>query len=488
MASIYARGGKLWARIKGFKAAGEWASVKTDYTVGDEKNAELWARRMEDRIRARGASDGPLTLARYAIGEPYAERPNWIERRKSLGVRSWQNEESRMRLHILPVLGQMALTEIRPMHVRDFLGALIKAHALAPRTVREVYATLARAFVTAIGDELVEASPCQLKRGCRELPTRRDVDPEWRSQATYTQHEIERLISDPAIPVDARVQYALKSIAMLRHGEVAAVRWRNYDPTMQPLGRLHIVAAWDSRTHTEKGTKSGAPRAVPVHPTLAKLLAEWKLTHWARVYGRAPTDDDLIVPNLALGHLDGPTCGRRYPRHLDALGLRRRAGARRNRGGHDLRAWGVTRYQTSGAHRDILKLSSHGAGGSVIDGYTRVPWPEQCAEIAKLNIERLDGEILALATGLATRSARQLNYWGKRRIPQGQQPAQTTGSDRESVRNSADSQDPSGSTRIAPVARLGTELDALADAVLAGDMALARKLARQARRPAMQAV
>lgn len=491
MASIYARRGTttIYARIKGYEKPGKWWSGKTEYKLGEEENAKRWAARMEERIASRGKHDGPLTLARFVIGEPIGERKNWVERRKALGVRSWHNEESRMRLHILPVLGHMALTEIRSMHVRDLLCSLVESGKLGARTIREVYATLARAFATALGDELgLETSPCQLKARSRELPKRHDVDPEWRPQATYTPNEIERLISDPALPVDARVQYALKSIAMLRHGEVAALRWRHYDPTAEPLGRLNIVAAWDSRNHAEKGTKSGAPRAVPVHPTLAKLLAEWKLTHWARVYGRAATDDDLIVPNLALGHLDGPTCGRRYPRHLRLLGLRERAGRRRNRGGHDLRAWGITSYQTSGAHRDILKLSSHGAGGNVIDGYTRVRWPEQCAEISKLKIERLDGEILALATRVATRSAKQLNYWGKRNLPQGQQTTPMAASDRESAPNQADSHDPGDSTRIDAVARLATELEALAAAVLAGDSKLARKLARQAGRPAMKAV
>lgn len=488
MASIYARGGQLWARIKGFKRAGKWDSVKTDYPVGEEHNAKRWAQRMEDQIRDRGARDGPITLARFAVGEPIGERKNWIERRKALGVRSWHNEESRMRLHILPALGHMALTEIRAVHVRDFLRKLIEAGELAARTTREVYATLARAFDTAVGDELVESSPCQLRGRCRELPKRRDVDPEWRSQATYTPYEIVRLIADPVIPVDSRVQYALKSIAMLRHGEVAALRWRHYDPTREPLGRLDIGAAYDSRNRTEKSTKSGEPRAVPVHPTLARILAEWKLSGWESVYGRAPTADDLVVPNLALGHLDGPTSGRRFPRHLRALGLRERAGQLRNRGGHDLRAWGITRYQAAMAHRDILKLSSHGRGHGVIDGYTRIDWPEQCAEIAKLTLDIPDGEIVALATGLATRSAKQLNYWGKRGLPQGQQTPQTAASVLESAPKSADSVDPGESTRTQAVASLATELDALADAVLAGDLKLARKLAREARRPAMAAV
>jgi hypothetical protein len=490
MASIYARGRTLYARIKGYKVPGKWESIKTDYSVGDEKNAERWAQRMEDQIAARGAADGPLTLARFALGEPYAGRDNWVARRKALGVRSWWNEEGHLRLHILPALGSMALVEIRFVHVRDFVQSLIQSTSkkLSARMIRAIYDTLARLFITAVGDEIVEVTPCQLKRGCRELPKRRDADAEWRSNATYTQHEVERLISDPALPADAHVQYALKSIEMLRHGEMAALRWRNYDPTPDPLGRLRIVASYCSRTRQLKETKSGDPRDVPVHTTAAAILAEWKLSGWARVYGRAPTDDDLIVPNLALGYLDGPTAGRRFPRHLRLLGLRERAGARRNRGGHDLRAWGISRYTELGANERILRLSSHGKRGDVMGGYTRGMWLVQCAQIAALKIERLDGEIVELATGLATRSVKQLAYWGKRRRTAVQQARPVTAPVLESAPNPAGANDPGGTLRTQPVASLATELEALADAVLAGDSKLARKLARQARRPAMAAV
>src|SRR3954453_16187168 len=40
--------------------------------------------------------------------------------------------------------------------------------------------------------------------------------------------------------------------------------------------------------------KSGA--GMPAHPTLAAILAEWKLSGWAAMMGRQPTPDDLIAP------------------------------------------------------------------------------------------------------------------------------------------------------------------------------------------------
>ena len=73
---------------------------------------------------------------------------------------------------------------------------------------------------------------------------------------------------------------------------------------------------------------------------------------------------------------------------LEALrGLRIEASAERARGGHDLRSWFITRAQERGAHRDLLRIVSHGIGSDVMSGYTRTTWAALCGEMAKLAIE-----------------------------------------------------------------------------------------------------
>jgi integrase len=82
---------------------------------------------------------------------------------------------------------------------------------------------------------------------------------------------VERLISDTRILEDRRVFYAFKGLADLRHGEAAGLCWRNYDPSLEPLGSLSLHR-----------TKTQVPRRIPVHPTLARVLAEWKLAGFER--------------------------------------------------------------------------------------------------------------------------------------------------------------------------------------------------------------
>jgi integrase len=144
-------------------------------------------------------------------------------------------------------------------------------------------------FYTAEAEELIESSPCKLTRDI--LPPSEDADPEWRQGAVFSKAEVERLIGDERIPLDRHVFYAIESLAGLRHGEACGLRWRHYDPEVKPLGRLTIATSYDTgRTKTRK------VRMAPVHPVLAALLAEWRLSGWSALFGCSPQPDDLIVP------------------------------------------------------------------------------------------------------------------------------------------------------------------------------------------------
>ena len=107
---------------------------------------------------------------------------------------------------------------------------------------------------------------------------------------------------------------------------------------------------------------------------------------------------------------------------LDALGLRIEAGEHRDRGGHDLRSWFITTCQEHGAHRDLLRVVTHTSKGDVVSGYTRAQWPALCAEVGKLRVSILDGEVLPLATEFATAELRAVRRWRKVVTPMGLEP------------------------------------------------------------------
>jgi hypothetical protein len=98
---------------------------------------------------------------------------------------------------------------------------------------------------------------------------------------------------------------------------------------------------------------------VPVHPTLAKILAAWKLSHWERIYGRAPTPDDFVVPTRNMTPVDSSDANHALKADLAVLGLRLEAGEHRDRGGHDLRGWYQTRTIEDGGDSLIIRRTTH---------------------------------------------------------------------------------------------------------------------------------
>jgi hypothetical protein len=81
---------------------------------------------------------------------------------------------------------------------------------------------------------------------------------------------------------------------------------------------------------------------------------------------------------------------------LGFLGLRTRAGQRRNRRGHDMRRTFITLARTDGAIDGLLRWVTHGPSSEVIDVYTSPPWAALCAEISKLKIALNEGALVSL--------------------------------------------------------------------------------------------
>jgi integrase len=465
MAGIYRRRRKLWARYRNER--GVWVSEKTPFAVGQEEAASKYVAKLQrdmDKARATLAGNAPpLTLEAYVLA--------WIVVRERRGLRGVKHDRARLLNHLVPRLGARMLADITKVDMRDLVRWLCEPEReLAPRTVRHIYGLTRTMFSDALLEGKVEVNPCQLAR--RDLPAKTDADPEWRAAATYTLGEVQLLITDERIAVERRVQYALKAIAGLRHGEVAGLRWRHYDATIEPLGRLLIATSYNN-----KRTKTDVTRRVPVHPTLAAILAAWKLSHWERVYGRVPQPDDLVVPARTMRPITANAAHKVFKDDLAKVGLRVEAGTKK-RGGHDLRSWFITTCQEHGAHRDLLRVITHTSKSDVMDGYTRAPWPALCAELGKLRISVLDGKVLALATRSATRDLTLLNRWRNMATPTGFERKISTAPPDSTPQDHENTHAPSGAERIERVANLATRL---ADAVLAGEHDTARVLAEQIR-------
>jgi len=401
MGSIFARGERLYMHYK--TVASNWKQRRTDFVVGQEKEAEKFLEQLEEQIEAAIAlgerEEGPMTVRRYF--------EKWSERRKAKGVASAKDDEARIRLHVLPVVvdkqtgqtfGDLLLDEVRPRHAREVVDGLLEKmnkKELAPRSVRHAFFTTRTMFQHAVSvDERLTANPCVVPKNY--LPAKQDADPTWRSSAKFTHAEVERLISDERIPEDWRAMYAALFLTGARFGEMAALVVSDYDRTMKPLGKVTVSKSYDFKNRRVKSTKTGRACEVPVHPTLAKVLAEWLIGGWERFMGRAPKPDDLMFPSgkphLTHGQFRNNNIAlKQFHQHCELIGLRTRRI-------HDSRRSFISLARDDGAQRDVIKSLTHPFDGSdAHDSYTTFAWSRCCEEVAKLKIQlRRPGEVIAL--------------------------------------------------------------------------------------------
>jgi integrase len=333
-----------------------------------------------------GGASGPLV-------ETYGEQ--WIEKREKSGVITISDEAQRLRTYVFPVIGKKALSAVRRPEVVELMAKIQsepskhthKPHA--PRNIHRIYEALRTMYSTAVLDDVVLASPCTLRVRRGELPPKKDKNPRWRALAIFTRDEVEQLISDERIPLQRRVYYAIAFLAGMRLGEVSGRRFRDYDDKAVPLGQLLVATQYD-----DKDLKGDRPsREVPVHPTLAKVLAEWRLHGFALVYGRHPTPEDFIVPKRAigrnrLGNRLGITPGaqqqqnvwRNFQVDLKKIGLRPRRV-------HDTRRTFISLSKADGADKYLCRWVTHGPRKEdAWDDYNSPPWDALCEQVAKLKI------------------------------------------------------------------------------------------------------
>lgn len=388
--TVFARGGMLYAQIKNH--SGKWCQVATGFRIDQRSEAARWVRDYQRNIddeRAGGITGN--TLADW-IAE-------WSIVRGEQGV-DGNNDTARLTKYVLPRIGQRPIADIDSVHLAELFAEIRKTpietgKPPAPRTVYNVYSALCAAFRDAVFARKVKTSPCMLAE--TQLGPKLDATPGWNRNAVFTRDEAKALISSPAIPWDRRVAYAIELLAALRPGENAVLRWRHYDPTVKPLGSLFVGEALNSKRGTTKRTKTDTEKDVPVHPTLAAMLAEWKLSGWAEMHGRNPTPDDLIVPlppadaRARTKRADDEPfrtsyyAGRRWrDEDLRALGWR-------DRRHYDMRATFVTLALEDGADEHIIetRVTHTRKTRSAFSRYNRgKQWAIVCTEVAKLCLVR----------------------------------------------------------------------------------------------------
>ncbi len=186
--------------------------------------------------------------------------PRWLDgyaranKLKPSTVNTYEN--IRLKLHILPALGALRLSEVDDAALQRLKGRMLE---LDPKTVNDVLGVLSKLLKTAIEWKEIDVMPCMIK------PLRRDMN---KAPRFHDFDEYEQLVESAAKEgADVLAFLLLGGEAGLRRGEIIAVEWPDID-----FKRNQITVAradWEGTVGVPKGGKT---RRVPMTTRLVAAL------------------------------------------------------------------------------------------------------------------------------------------------------------------------------------------------------------------------
>jgi integrase len=328
--------------------------------------------------------------------EPVAavpENPAFAEHlRRFTGSRTYESaEKDRRRVEVYLAASPVAavpVRELKPAHALTLITFLQglpsrRGGKLGASAVRSIFDVCLRALDVAVMHELLPSNPFRLGPVRAELPRKRHKDPKARRGWWFRREEVEQLLCDPRIEADRRVMYAVLFLTGMRFGELAALRFGDWDRAARPFTRITVSLAIKSVSKTEGATKTEAEKQVPVHPALEGALVEWFERGWARYMGRAPTAEDYVIPSVRGRRKGAPrnssTANRTFRDDCVTLGLR-------SRHMYCARHTFITLTQEDGGDGTVLRWITHAPPSTAYDGYSREQWGRLCRELGKLQI------------------------------------------------------------------------------------------------------
>lgn len=183
-----------------------------------------------------------------------------VNKKSSVKSLTWEDYERNIRNHLVPLFGDILITEIRPSDVQKMIPYLEGkglSSASAGKALRYLKAILRYAYSL----DLINSDPTKPIRAPRIV--RQEVD-------FLSPKETRDLLK--AADEDMRAILATACYAGLRQGEILALRWKDVDFDEH---RIRVVRTYHySHGFSEPKTKSSR-RAVPIPSTLVSILENY---------------------------------------------------------------------------------------------------------------------------------------------------------------------------------------------------------------------
>lgn len=218
----------------------------------------------------------------------------WYENHSKPKIRPTTQEtyESRIRLHIIPEIGDIPLNKLTQNDLQQFYGRLKKSgrkrftdkygEGLSDRMVRMCHATCRSALEKAVQDGLIRVNPAI---GCK-LPPKKA-----REMQVLTREELQRFLIQAKFEGYYEV-FLLDLATGLRRGELMALQW---DDLNFKTGVLNVnKQVYDVRGQLQISTPKtkNSVRKIVLPPAVVEVLREYKETVDSRWMFPSPVKED----------------------------------------------------------------------------------------------------------------------------------------------------------------------------------------------------
>jgi integrase len=275
-----------------------------------------------------------------ALWRPYLDR-------KQVKPSTKRSYDCELKVHILPALGTMRISDVSPLHIERLLQSRLEGGS-SPKTVRNSVGLLQSVFSLAVDNDLIARSPVRDRHKPRVI---RSEKPVWSPDQL-------RMIVD-SVPQQYRSLFQCAMLTGARLGELLGLQWKHIDLEVQTLEIRQ--ALWEGKLVSPK--TEGSVRVNYLGPSLLSALVSQKQNS-----NHNGTEDFVFCKED--GSPLNPDVLRRdvlYP-VLDRLGITRTS---RAAGFHTFRHSAATIVnQKTGNLKLVQKLLGHSNLSTTADVYT----------------------------------------------------------------------------------------------------------------------
>jgi integrase len=222
--------------------------------------AKEWERRIL-RERDEQVANGIIVDNRITVKD-YSDR--WLSEKVDvrLSTATQHNYRRALRKHILPIVGQLLLKDVRMDHANR-LVAILKANGHVPKGINMIVGVMLAMINDSVEWQVIAKNPLASYRPVKEPDLHFDY---W--SAAEVRQFLSATVNDPYQPF-----YIAAVNTGMRRGELCGLKWDRVDLATNQI----VVTRSLTRYGLSETTKSGRRRFVPINPVMKELLRKLML-------------------------------------------------------------------------------------------------------------------------------------------------------------------------------------------------------------------